>query len=50
MLINCYYYRKFESFKAKRCTLQSLHPMHPSKERVNYHYNFSQMFMLTGNY
>ena len=24
--------------------------MHPSKERVNYHHNFSQMFMLTGNH
>ena len=23
--------------------------MHPSKERVNYHHNFSQMFMPTGN-
>ena len=39
-----------ESLKAKRYTLQSSDPMHPSKKRVNYHQNFSQMFMLTENH
>ena len=41
---------KVESFKAERYTLQSLHPMHPSKERVNYHHNLSLTLMLTGNH
>ena len=36
--------------KAKRYTLQSSDPMHPSKRRVVYHHNFSQMFMLTVNH
>ena len=41
---------KVESLKAERCTLQSLDPRHTGKERVNYHHNFSQTIMLTGNY
>ena len=48
-MANSYNLYKVESFKAKRYILQSVHPMHPGKERVNYHHNFSQMFMLTGN-
>ena len=40
-MANSYNLYKVESFKAERYTLQSLHPMHPSKERVNYHHNFS---------
>ena len=49
-MANSYNLYKVESLKAKRYTLQSLDPMHPSKERVNYHHNFSQTFMLTGNH
>ena len=45
-MVNSYHKYKVESLKAKRCTLQSPDPMHPSKERVNYHHNFSQTFML----
>ena len=40
-MANSYNLYKVESFKAKRYTLQSSNPMHPSKERVNYHHNFS---------
>ena len=40
-MANSYNLYKVESFKAERYTLQSLHPMHPSKERVNYHHNLS---------
>ena len=39
-MANSYNLYKVESFKAKRYTLQSSNPMHPSKERVNYHHNF----------
>ena len=50
IVVNSYHYYKVESLKAKRYTLQSSNPMHPSKSRVNYHYNFSQTFMLTENH
>ena len=49
-MANSYNLYKVESFKAERYTLQSLHPMHPSKERVNYHHNLSLTLMLTGNH
>ena len=49
-MANSYNLYKVESFKAKRYILQSLHTMHPSKERINYHHNFSLTLMLTGNH
>ena len=49
-MANSYNLYKVESFKAERYTLQSLHPMHPSKERVNYHHNLSLTLTLTGNH
>ena len=49
-MANSYNLYKVESFKAERYILQSLHPMHPSKERVNYHHNLSLTLMLTGNH
>ena len=49
-MANSYNLYKVESFKAERYTLQSLHPMHPSKEMVNYHHNFSLTLTLTGNH
>ena len=48
-MANSYNQYKVESLKSKRYTLQSSYPMHPCKEMVNYHHNFSQKFMLTGN-
>ena len=45
-MLNCYNSCKVESLKAKRYTLQSSDLIHP----VNYHHNFSQTFMLTGNH
>ena len=35
--------------KAKRYALKASSPMHSSKNRVYYHLNFYQTFMLTGN-
>ena len=49
-MVNSYNQYKVVSLKAKRYTLQSSSPMQPSKEGVNYHHNFSQTFMLTGNH
>ena len=49
-IANSYNLYKVENLKAKRYTLQSSDPMHPSKERVNYHHNFSLTLMLTGNH
>ena len=49
-MTNSYNLYKVESFKAERYALQSLPPMHLSKEEVNYYNNFSQTFMLTGNH
>ena len=40
-MANSYNLYKVESLKAKRYTLQSSNPIHPTKERVNYHHNFS---------
>ena len=40
-MANSYNLYKVESLKAKRYTLQSSNPTHPTKERVNHHHNFS---------
>ena len=49
-MVNSYNWHKVETFEAKKYTLKSSNPMHPSKNRVNHHHNFSQTFIFTGNH
>ena len=48
-MVDSYNQKRVESLKIKRDTLQSSILFILAK-KVNYHFNFSQKFMLTGNH